>query len=150
MKTGRCFVCLKQNHKARECRSSITCTNCRKRHHTSICGASSRAITTSPGTRQASAVSSHSTSMHQLPKTLTSQNSQSSVLSMLIDVRTPVLLQTLLYKPGAPTVAQTTQIIFNPGSQRSYIASRVQNMLELLTEHTETLVVRPSDPRRDF
>ena len=92
MKTGRCFVCLKRNHKAKECRSSMTCSNCRKRHHTSICGASSKAITTSTGTRQASSVSFQSTPMHQPPKTSTSQNSQSSVLSMLIDVRTPVLL----------------------------------------------------------
>ena len=110
MKTGRCFVCLKRNHKARECRSPMTCFNCRKRHHASICSASSRATTTSPGTRQASSVLSQSTSMHQPPKTSTSQNSQSFVLSMFIDVRTPVLLQTaraVVYKPGAPAVAQT-------------------------------------------
>ena len=90
-KTGRCFVCLKRNHKARECRSSMTCSNCRKRHHASICGASSKATTTlsGSGTRQASPVSSQSTPMHQTPKTSTAQNSQSSVLSMLIDVRTP-------------------------------------------------------------
>ena len=145
MKTGRCFVCLKRNHKARECRSSMTCSNCRRRHHASICGASSRATTTSPGTKQASSVSSQSTSMHQPPKTSTSQNSQSSVLSMFIDARTPVLLQTaraVVYKPGAPAVAQTTRIIFDTGSQRSYIASKVQNTLELPTECTETLVVK--------
>ena len=123
MKTERCFVCLKRNHKARECRSSMTCTNCRKRHHTSICGASSRATTTSPGKIKASSVSSQNTSMHQPPKTLTSQNSQSSVLSMFIDVRTPMLLQTaraVVYKPGAPAVAQTTRIVFDTGSQWSY------------------------------
>lgn len=82
-----------------------------------------RATTTSPGTRQASPVSSQSTSMHQPPKTSTSQNSQSSVLSMFIDVRTPVLLQTaraVVYKPGAPAVAQTTRIVFDTGSQWSY------------------------------
>ena len=57
------------------------------------------------------------------PKTLTSQNSQSSVLSMFIDVRTPMLLQTaraVVYKPGAPAVAQTTRIVFDTGSQWSY------------------------------
>lgn len=145
MKTGMCFVCLKRNHKAKECRSSMTCSNCRKRHHASICGASSRATTMSTGTRHASSVSSQSTSVHQPSKTSTSQNNQSSVLSMFIDVRTPVLLQTartVVYKPVAPAVAQTTRIIFDTGSQRSYIASRVRNMLELLTERTETLVVK--------
>ena len=88
--------------------------------------------------------------MHQAPKTSTSQNSQSSVLSMLNDVRTPELLQTLLYKPGAPTVAQTTQIIFYTGSQRSYIARRVRNTLELLTECTETLVVKTFGSKAGF
>ena len=81
MKTGRCFVCLKRNHKAKECCSSMTCSNCRKIHHASICGTFSKAITTSPrsGTRQASSISFKSTPMHQPPKTSSSQNSQSSV-----------------------------------------------------------------------
>ena len=41
MKNGRCFVCLKRNHKARECHSSLRCSACGRQHHISICGRSS-------------------------------------------------------------------------------------------------------------
>jgi len=36
LKSGRCFNCLKANHKLKDCRSPKTCRNCRQRHHQSI------------------------------------------------------------------------------------------------------------------
>ena len=38
MQTGRCFNCLKNNHKSRECESTKTCRYCNGKHHQSICG----------------------------------------------------------------------------------------------------------------
>ena len=35
-RSGRCFCCLKRGHLSRKCRSSIRCSNCKARHHTSI------------------------------------------------------------------------------------------------------------------
>jgi hypothetical protein len=35
--TGRCFICLKQGHLSRTCRSSNKCKQCNGRHHSSIC-----------------------------------------------------------------------------------------------------------------
>ena len=60
MKTRRCFVCLKRNHKAKECHLLMTCSNCRRKHHASICGASSKTKSMSPRTRQASCSESSS------------------------------------------------------------------------------------------
>ena len=37
IKSGRCFNCLKPNHKTRDCHSQRTCRNCHQRHHQSIC-----------------------------------------------------------------------------------------------------------------
>ena len=37
LKSGRCFNCLRSNHKLRECRSPKTCRNCYQRHHQLIC-----------------------------------------------------------------------------------------------------------------
>lgn len=37
VRTGRCFNCLKNNHKSRECESPKTCRYCNRRHHQSIC-----------------------------------------------------------------------------------------------------------------
>ena len=34
---GRCFICLKRNHVARNCSSNIKCHECGQRHHISVC-----------------------------------------------------------------------------------------------------------------
>ena len=36
-KTGRCFVCLRRHHTSRDCCSTLRCTGCGGRYHTSIC-----------------------------------------------------------------------------------------------------------------
>ena len=37
MKEARCFICLRRYHWSRECCSSVKCSNCGGRHHSSIC-----------------------------------------------------------------------------------------------------------------
>ena len=37
LKSGRCFNCLKANHKSKECESLKTCGHCKRKHHQSIC-----------------------------------------------------------------------------------------------------------------
>ena len=37
LKAGKCFNCLKLNHKVKDCYSTRTCRLCHKRHHQSIC-----------------------------------------------------------------------------------------------------------------
>lgn len=36
-RTGRCYICLRQNHISRNCRAPHKCSRCRGRHHLSIC-----------------------------------------------------------------------------------------------------------------
>ena len=36
-KQGRCLICLKKSHLARDCRSKISCFKCSGRHHVSLC-----------------------------------------------------------------------------------------------------------------
>ena len=36
-KQGRCFICLRKSHLARDCRSKISCFKCSGRHHVSLC-----------------------------------------------------------------------------------------------------------------
>ena len=43
---------------------------------------------------------------------------------------------------GFPTAAQTTCVLFDTGSQRSYVTCRIQDLLRLPTKGTETLVVK--------
>ena len=37
LRAGRCFNCLKTNHKSRECVSNKACRHCNRKHHQSIC-----------------------------------------------------------------------------------------------------------------
>jgi len=37
LKSGRCFNCLKNNHKSKDCSSQRNCRYCHKCHHQSIC-----------------------------------------------------------------------------------------------------------------
>eukprot|EP00731_Ephydatia_muelleri_P027563 Em0019g436a len=146
MKNGRCFVCLKRNHRARECRSSLRCSACGRRHHISICSGSST-WNSDPSkapqrSKLSSAISQGASTSHS---TKTSQTSQPAVMTMFVGVRTPVFLQTanvMVYRPGNPTVSHNTRIIFDTGSQRSYVVNRVRDILKLPTQRTETLVVK--------
>ena len=45
---GRCFICLKKNHLARECPSKIKCFGCGRRHHVSVCEAQKPALPKNP------------------------------------------------------------------------------------------------------
>jgi hypothetical protein len=47
-RSGRCYICLRKNHVARECKSKIKCLKCDKRHHISICPSNSKVKTTPP------------------------------------------------------------------------------------------------------
>ncbi|KAL5474082.1 hypothetical protein EMCRGX_G028656 [Ephydatia muelleri] len=146
MKNGRCFVCLKRNHRARECRSSLRCSACGRRHHISICSGSST-WNSDPSkapqrSKLSSATSQGASTSHS---TKTSQTSQPAVMTMFVGVRTPVFLQTanvMVYRLGNPTVSHNTRIIFDTGSQRSYVVNRVRDILKLPTQRTETLVVK--------
>jgi len=52
LKAGRCFNCLRQNHKCRDCPSHKSCRYCHKKHHQSICEQSASRGSTSPLTEQ--------------------------------------------------------------------------------------------------
>ena len=92
LKAGRCFICLKKGHFSRDCRSSRGCYNYGGRHHSSICK-SQRS-----GSRNAQSTTPTSIEQTQnvRPQTQTQQHQTQSapVLSMYVDVKTPVLLQT--------------------------------------------------------
>ena len=51
---GRCFVCTRRGHLARECRSRFRCRNCRGRHHRSICQSPGGALASEESTQQSS------------------------------------------------------------------------------------------------
>ena len=118
---GRCFVCLKKFHMSRECWSSLRCTICSGRHHVSIC----------PGTS------------HQ---SQTPVNNSSNTTSMYCgSTKVPVLLQTArahVFKIGFPKATREVRIIFDSGSQRSYVTDNVRKLLNLESKSTETMIIK--------
>ncbi|KAL5497136.1 hypothetical protein EMCRGX_G013555 [Ephydatia muelleri] len=143
LKAGRCFICLKKGHLSRDCRSSRGCYNCGGRHHSSIC--KSQKI----GSRNAQSTTPTSIEQTQnvRPQTQTQQHQTQSapVLSMYVDVKTPVLLQTArasVFQPHRPLLTTVVRIILDSGSQRSYVTDMVRKNLALRTEQAETVVMK--------
>ena len=108
-------------------------------HHVSICrGSSADPSEAAQRSKQSSATSQGASAPHS---TKTSLTNQPAVVTMFVGVRTPVFLQTAnvtVYRPGNPTVAHYTRIIFDTGSQRSYVANSMRDILGLPTQRTET------------
>ena len=143
LKAGRCFICLKKGHLSRDCRSSRGCYNCGGRHHSSICKSQRF------GSRNAQSTTPTSIEQTQnvRPQTQTQQHQTQSapVLSMYVDVKTPVLLQTArasVFQPHRPLLTTVVRIILDSGSQRSYVTDMVRKNLALRTEQAETVVMK--------
>ena len=141
MKSGRCFVCLRRGHKARKCLQVFSLWT---KHHISVCNTSVGALDSSGAQRSEQPPTASQTTI--TPSLMrASQSSQLSSTSMFVDTRTPVFLQTAstaVYNPDTPMVAHNMRILFDVGSQRSYIVSRVRDILHLPTERVESLVVK--------
>ena len=148
MKSGRCFVCLRRGHIGRDCRSTTGCTGCGKKHHASICDLSKPSQSSNPQGSGSSPTRQTTTQSTQINsgQTQRSQTSQlAPVLSMYINSRTPVLLQTakaLVFRPDRPSVMVEVRLILDSQSQRSYVLSKLEETLALTVQQVETLMVK--------
>ncbi len=129
-KSGRCFICLRRYHVGRNCRSNAKCHLCKGRHHVSICDRTQKdGRTTDPVAPTSGAAGS------SVPPTL----------SMYASARTLVLLQTArieVFHPENPNVSLDVRVIFDCGSQRSYVTERLKNSFNLPVTSVDTLVIR--------
>ena len=143
LKGGRCFICLKKGHLSRDCRSSRGCYNCGGRHHSSIC----KSQRSGPRNAQNTTPTSTEQPQNVRPQMQPQQHQTQSapVLSMYVDVKTPVLLQTArasVFQPNRPSLTTIVRIILDSGSQRSYVTEMVRKNLALHTEQAETIVMK--------
>eukprot|EP00794_Sanderia_malayensis_P015519 gene15519-biopygen11979 len=115
--TRRCFLCMKIGHTAKRCQSTIKCRNCGKRHNTAICEGEK----------------------HEEVKA----KEEESTSTMASKVREGVLLQTaqaIVYGDDK-TKKTKINILFDGGSQRSYITEELKKKLGLKGEKKETVNV---------
>ncbi len=116
----RCFICLKIGHIAKECRSNLRCKKCGKRHNTAICGVDK-----------------------PRPESKPKENTEKDSVTMATKGQGGVLLQTaraIVYGEDE-TKKMKVNILFDGGSQRSYITESLKKKLGLKGERKETVNV---------
>ena len=124
-RSGRRFNCLKTNHKSRDCDSRKTCRYCHRKHHQSICSqANSQNNKT---TSQNLGHNEASQSSYVMPTNTTTTTTNS------IKKRQTVLLQTAQAMASSDVDGSSipVRVLFDSGSQLSYITERLQDQLRL-------------------
>ena len=119
-KSGLSFICFRGTHLASQCTSSYRCNKCKGKHHISIC--------IFDGTQNNKLDNSDDDS--------TSTNFSTN--------KNAVLLQTAYVEIKNPNHSQKTnaRLLFDSGSQRSYISKTLREELKLPTIRTEILKIR--------
>ena len=120
IRDGRCFVCLKLQHRAQDCDSNKKCRKCNRRHHQSLCDQSKKTNT------------ENSEDQREVSSTNTSNT---------VKDKKTVLLQTA--KAVACDMGEsnkvTVRILFDSGSQRSYMTESLKHRLKLVAVKKEKL-----------
>ncbi|CAB4039577.1 G2 M phase-specific E3 ubiquitin- ligase, partial [Paramuricea clavata] len=148
-RSGRCYICLRKNHVARECKSKIKCFKCDKRHHISICPSNSK-VKPNPPEQEASHQPTPSEEHPRMqpqghqPTNQTREQPQNTHVNMFVDAQSSILLQTardFIYNPKDPSKTLQARLIFDSGSQRSYITSTIRDKLNLPIVRRDTLKI---------
>ena len=132
---GRCFVCLKRGHVASSCPLEYRCFKCCGRHHVSVCSANFQIPPTGNGNvTQPSPSLQRGNTSHDLGTTST----------LYVNAKNSVLLQTATAIVSNPTSMKLVQarLIFDSGSQRTYISSRLRKALDLPSLRAENLLIK--------
>lgn len=120
-KSNRCFLCFRENHKQNQCQKKKPCFYCRGIHNSALCFQKNKKKGDSPGTEKEPSQVTHQNHV---------QNNSNNVFLQTADV--------MLKNPTTDQSVQV-QVLFDGGSQRTYISDRARRMLNLNTEITEEI-----------
>ena len=128
-KKGRCFICLDSRHIAKNCRANYVCKRCNKgKHHISICEAASsgREQRKESGGKE-------------------SEEKGDGFVGHTGCDQQGILLQTAraqVYSVEDTSAEVSTRILFDSGSQRSYISEKVRARLQLKAIRSEKVIIK--------
>lgn len=138
-KQGRCFICLKRSHLARDCPSNMACLKCSGRHHVSLCEMAMK-----PQQRQPESMVSQNNgnTTNTWPYRQPSQASQTR--TFYVGSHDSILLQTAqaFIGNGNTSTGIRARVIFDSGSQKSYITQRARDQLNSPTISKESLLIK--------
>jgi hypothetical protein len=131
-RNNRCFVCLDQGHIAKNCPSTYVCRRCRGgKHHISICTSNSH---------RASGDNQNRSNPDKVDDTPAKQG----FVGHAGCDKNGILLQTARANiQSNDTLRQvSTRILFDSGSQRTYISEKVRNSLKLKAVRSEKVIIK--------
>ena len=135
---GRCFVCLRRNHLARNCPLNKVCRICSGNHHMSICENANRGN----GTLE---IQSRGSSLMVSDRGERRSYENKSSTTVYVESNTSILLQTAIAPVSVVPqwhLVVNMRILFDSGSQRSYLSERAKAKLNLLPKRKEKLLIK--------
>lgn len=127
---GLCFICLGAGHKARSCKTKYSCRICQKRHNVALCTYENK-----------NDQAKHTTSCCTHNDTTLNNEGETSVFHS--HASGGILLQTAWVDVSNPEVqcGTKTRVLFDSGSQRSYISEEVRKKLRAPTIRKEIVTL---------
>ena len=125
---GLCFICLSSDHKARSCQASYSCRLCQRKHNIALCENASSGEDQNDQPRQTTTGCCSADE----PKVETICHSHASG---------GILLQTAWAKVCNDQSQVETRILFDSGSQRSYVTEEVRKKLKASIVRTEKVIL---------
>ena len=135
-KQGRCFICLRNSHLARDCRLKISCFKCPGRHHVSLC--EMEPPTTETMANRQTNVNSGNTTNRQHPSAHASTLPEGSQDSILLQTAQALIRD----KKANASTGTRARVIFDSGSQKSYITRHARDQLFLPSAGKESLLIK--------
>ena len=140
-----CFNCL-GSHKVSQCRSKGRCRRCNRKHHTSLCAGMENPTETRNTPNEISGNASNGTSGSASNGQTTNTTTTLTTLSSNHSATTPYADRVCLLKTAIATVSSThneteTNVLFDEGSQRSFLTRDIADMLLLQPTGKEDICI---------
>ena len=122
-----CFICLKQGHTANRCLKKYNCFKCSGKHHISICYKGR-----------------NTSSVQNSKEEEIKEKGRNSFVTQTSSNNNKILLQTAQARVSSLNNEQKKNIklLFDSGSQRTYVTEKLRNDLQLKKLRTEPIIIK--------